>query len=66
MICSDTNISPVFAASKNGHIDIVRLLLQHSCVPNMCMICNSLNISALLAASANGRIDIVKLFNCLT
>ncbi|XP_063412377.1 ankyrin-1-like [Mytilus trossulus] len=57
-LCNDSGISPLLAASQNGHTEIVKLLLKKNVNVDLC---HQNGISPLYEACYVGHTDIVKL-----
>ena len=57
---NDARRSPLFLAAKRGHIELVRILLQHGADPNLPEHCAGSG-RALFAASARNDIEMMKL-----
>ena len=57
-LCDNGNLSPLFTASEEGHIDVVQLLLQYNADVNLC---SDTGTSTLLVASLKGHVEIVQL-----
>lgn len=54
----DDEVTPLYLAAKNSHVELVRLLLEHGADPNFK---GSSNWTPLFEAAANGDEDIVRL-----
>ncbi|CAG2253583.1 unnamed protein product [Mytilus edulis] len=56
-LCDDDGCSSLYQASQEGHVDVVKELLQHSADVNKC---DNDGASPLYIASQNGHVDVVK------
>ncbi|XP_063409032.1 ankyrin-1-like [Mytilus trossulus] len=55
---SSFNMTPLFVASSNGNVDLVKLLLEHNANPNWG---NRFNETPLYSATEKGKIEIVNM-----